>query len=252
MKFFRKKKHTDTLQDSQKEKYIIQGENNHLIICDDKGKQKELDLNADVFPGLTISIYGNNNTIKLHTPLSCGGTKIFIGIATLPNNNSFIEIESTPVFSDNTIYISHGSNQTLKIGKNSLIPGCSIALAEKSKVSIGPKCLFAHGVTIRAADGHTLFDAKTGEILNHHIQEVVIGEHCWIGGGVTILKKAAIPPNSVVAERSVVTKIFSEGGIILAGIPAVIKKKGVNWDGRSPTWFKDNNINPKTLLKNDI
>lgn len=49
---------------------------------------------------------------------------------------------------------------------------------------------------------------------------------------VKIGKNTKIPDNSIVGWGSIVTKVFNEPNIILAGIPAKIVKRGINWDRR--------------------
>lgn len=45
-------------------------------------------------------------------------------------------------------------------------------------------------------------------------------------------KNTKIPDDSIVGWGSIVTKVFHEPNIILAGIPAKIIKRGINWDRR--------------------
>ncbi|MCB6663487.1 hypothetical protein LI167_09075 [Phocaeicola dorei] len=59
-----------------------------------------------------------------------------------------------------------------------------------------------------------------------------IGKYVWIGKDVKIGKNTKIPDDSIVGWGSIVTKVFHEPNIILAGIPAKIIKRGINWDRR--------------------
>lgn len=63
-------------------------------------------------------------------------------------------------------------------------------------------------------------------------QSIEIGKHVWVGKDVKIGKNTKIPDNSIVGWGSIVTKVFNEPNIILAGIPAKIVKRGINWDRR--------------------
>ena len=232
---------------------MIQGDNNYIIINSD-GRQWKKNLKDWRFPGLLVQIYGSNNTITVHKCIRCQGTQILIGTPDCPNNNAVIEIGPNSFFENNIIHVNYGDGQKLSVGAEAMIQRCSIALTEQSKCFIGTGCLFGTGVSIRGNDGHTVFDSQTGQIINGEISKCIIGNHVWVGRNVTILKKAIIPDNSIVAECSVVTEPFLEKGILLAGVPAVVKKTGVNWDKRPPSYFLKYGINPNTekpFLKNE-
>lgn len=55
-------------------------------------------------------------------------------------------------------------------------------------------------------------------------KDILIREGCWIGMNCVILPGVELGPKTVVAAGSVVTKSFSEGHVLVAGSPAVIKK----------------------------
>lgn len=67
----------------------------------------------------------------------------------------------------------------------------------------------------------------------HHwvwcILSVNIGNHVWLCQNTSILKYVNIPSNTVVAYGSVVTKSLTDENVIIAGNPAKIVKKNVNW-----------------------
>lgn len=75
-------------------------------------------------------------------------------------------------------------------------------------------------------DFHTIKQAGS---VTHSDPGIRIGDHVWIGCNVTVLKGAVIPNGCVVAAGSVVTKPFAEENALLAGIPAKIIRKGVEW-----------------------
>lgn len=54
-------------------------------------------------------------------------------------------------------------------------------------------------------------------------KNIVLDEHVWIGCRVTILGGTQIPENSVVAAGSVLTKAFSEKGLLLGANNKVLK-----------------------------
>jgi len=57
--------------------------------------------------------------------------------------------------------------------------------------------------------------------------DITVGKGCWIAWGVTMIGGSSVPDNSIVCTGAVVTKKFTEPGVVLAGIPAkVIRKVG--------------------------
>lgn len=80
---------------------------------------------------------------------------------------------------------------------------------------------------MRTGDSHSIVD-MSGERINH-AEDVVIGDHVWIGYRVLINKGAVIPENTIIGTGAVVTKSFEEPNTVLAGVPAKVVKKDVNW-----------------------
>lgn len=58
---------------------------------------------------------------------------------------------------------------------------------------------------------------------------VYLGNHVWVGNNTTITKGTVVPDETIIASHSLVNKDFSDVGSfnMLAGIPAVVKMKGV-------------------------
>ena len=225
--------------------YRIIGANNKIIIVEEDGTEQEL-LSGNMIPGLEILIYGSNNVIKIHKPFNSINSTIQIGnFPEIHNDGAYIEINSTPAFAGNKILAAYGRNQKLYIGSGTTMRFARIVMPESSDIYIGNDCMFANDVTIHGADGHTIFDINTGEICNAVVHQVRINNHCWLGSSCLILKGAVIPKNSIVAARSTVTKSFEvEDNVLIAGLPAVIKKRGINWSIKSPSYYIDNSLSP--------
>lgn len=97
----------------------------------------------------------------------------------------------------------------------------------KSTIMIGNDCLFSNSIDITTTDWHYILDEQD-TIVNPE-KNVRIGDHVWIGRKVTVCKGCSIPSNSIIGACSVVTKSYDEEGVIIAGDPAVIKKRGGRW-----------------------
>jgi len=59
--------------------------------------------------------------------------------------------------------------------------------------------------------------------------DIHIGDNCYIGSGVKMTPNSSIQNNSMCAMGSIITKQFKEDSITIAGVPAKIIKKNINW-----------------------
>jgi len=96
--------------------------------------------------------------------------------------------------------------------------------------------MFASNIIIRPSDGHSIYDINTKELLNKG-ENIIIGNHVWSGLNSIFLKGARVADNSIIGANSLVNKKFHEENVIIAGSPAKIVKRGVNWDRKSPRLF---------------
>ena len=90
------------------------------------------------------------------------------------------------------------------------------------------------------SDGHSIYNNKTKELINRTKNPVIIGDHCWFGLKCTILKNSLIPNNTVIGTSSVVSGNYTEENTIIAGIPARVVKKNINWNDISPIAYNKN------------
>lgn len=89
-------------------------------------------------------------------------------------------------------------------------------------------------ILIRSSDGHSVIDATTGAVINETAEKIIIGDHVWIGTEAMILKNSQIGSNSIVGAKSIINKKFTDENVVIAGIPAKIVKKGINWRRENP------------------
>lgn len=139
-------------------------------------------------------------------------------------NNCYIEIGDDCVLRGS--FLTH-DECTILLGKNVRVNGnMNISSAEKRTVIIGDNCLIS-SVTIRPSDMHPIYDIETNNRINHP-KDIKIGNNCWFGEDVFILKGVTIGNNSVVGAKSVVTKAVPRN-VIVAGNPAQIIKTNIYW-----------------------
>ena len=207
-----------------------------------EGKNNIYDKNKILKNGISLKIIGNNNEIKLNFS-SIKGTNKILRINIYGDNNKveigenlvihgylFIDMAYPPFKTDNSI---------IKIGDNFGLGNMEIMLLENnSKCNIGNNCMFSEGILMRLSDTHSVLDLD-GNLLNYG-GNVEIGNHVWCGREVRILKNVSIGDDSIIGASSIVAKRFDEKNIVVAGNPAKIIKKGINWTGLSPDVYLEN------------
>ena len=118
----------------------------------------------------------------------------------------------------------------IRIGTRTTFEDVHFSVTEpKSKIIIGEDCMFAYDIDLRTGDSHSIIDSTTMKRINY-AKNVEIDNHVWVASHVSILKGVKISPNSVVATRSTVTKIFDKSGVLIGGTPAKVLKENITWD----------------------
>lgn len=178
--------------------------------------------------GQTFFICGNDNRIIVGERCKLELTSFFIrghgNIIMVGNDCSAVLAE----------FHLQGDGNTIQIGQGTTMHGrgsCPIHITadEGSGVYIDEDCMLAHSVQMRSTDSHSIVDLN-GKRLNP-AKDIRIGRHCWLGMQSIILKGCILEPNTVVAAGSVCgghTERISN--CILAGNPAKVVKRDVNWD----------------------
>lgn len=119
--------------------------------------------------------------------------------------------------------------ENLSIGDGTSLPKGSTIYCTGAPCTIGNKVLFGPKPTIITGDhridiiGKHIIDIGDNEKLPENDQPVTIGDGCWIGANVTILKGVTIGKGSVIAAGAVVTKSCDPYSII-GGVPAKLIK----------------------------
>ena len=184
----------------------ITGNNNRISMYFDTEESAEELLLSN---GFLLIVKGDNNIVNMgtiilrySTILGMTGLKLIIG--QLPGLGAGVSRTA--------------NNCRIDIGNRVVINGVTLYLQEDdSYVSIGDDSQLSWGIDIWCTDF-----AKCIEI----------GKHVWIGKDSKIGKNVKIADNSIVGWGSIVTKEFNEPNVIIAGIPAKIVKRGINWDRR--------------------
>ena len=146
---------------------------------------------------------------------------IFLG------NNNIIEFGEKCAASGGSFYIED-SNNTIVTGDSTDYAGkIHIACTESTNIKVGDNCLFSSEIVIRSGDSHSVINSEGKR--SNHAKDVTIRNHVWVGFRALITKGALIQENSVVGTGAIVTDVFEEGNVVLAGVPAKIVKRDINW-----------------------
>ena len=162
------------------------------------------------------------NTIIFHGKGMIRNFRIFIR-----GNNNVVEIGEGTSINGAEIWIEDDVNRVI-IGENTTLCGkIHLACTEGTTISIGNRCLFSSEIVFRTGDSHSVVNMD-GERINP-AADIVIGDHVWIGHRVLINKGVVIKSNSIVGTGAVVTKAFDESNIAIAGVPAKVINRNVDW-----------------------
>ena len=202
------------------------------------GRNNKYNRNNTKRSRVKLHIIGNNNEVQIGD--NCKLSKLRIVV--YGNDNKIFINSNVIIYGECQILLgfdlnSEILNSSVSIGNGTGIVNCKILLLENnSSCSIGKNCMISKDVNIYVSDTHALLDNISKECINYG-KDVQIGDHCWIGEGTKIGKKAKIPSHSVVGWGSVVMSKFSEEHTVLAGNPAKVVKSCVDFDWRTPQQY---------------
>lgn len=152
----------------------IEGQNNTIIVPK----------NNHIIGNLSINIYGDNNKI------------IFNENVNVANSLSILIGQNHP-------YFGKVIKSSFTIGKNSSVEALTyVTYNSNTYCNIEKDCMLSYGITIYNTDAHPIFKKDTKEVINK-VKGITIGEHSWVGMGVTILKNSIIPKNSIIGCNAV-------------------------------------------------
>lgn len=200
---------------------IVIGNNNRISLSFKKEEDIEpLLLNK----GFNLLIVGDNNVMEIGT----------LNVGYMPDWNMRGLHLKIGGFADN--WTEPGINRTannchVRTGNNVMICGAIIYLQDdNSELIIGDDCMISWGVDIWCTDVHTIMD-EDGNPKNFG-RYIELGKHVWIGKDSKIGKNVRIADNCIIGWGSIVTKGTEETNVILAGNPAKIIKRNIDWNSR--------------------
>lgn len=191
----------------------------------------------------SVTIAGDGNVVAFGKDArleSCrivvrgSGNRIEIGSSLLTGSGITISGDgNTVTVGDGCMLLSLGmvcedDGNTIGVGDATQVHGVTeLAAIEGTRIDIGGGCLSSGGVHVRTGDSHALTDL--GGIRINPSADIVLGDRVWLGMNAVVLKGATIAEASVVGACAVVTGRFDEPHCALAGNPARVVRRGVDW-----------------------
>lgn len=187
-----------------------------------KGQGNKIIAPCALLRKVDVRISGNNNTVIVEDFCTLKNVSIYIH-----GSNNTISIGKWSTLIQAELGVSD-DNGGIRIGERTRILGkTELAAIEGTSIRIGEGCLFSSDIHFRTGDSHSLLDMQ-GRRINAS-EDIVIGDHVWVGTKVTCLKGASVPDHSVIGACALVTGKFTEPNCVLAGVPAKVVKKDVDW-----------------------
>jgi acetyltransferase-like isoleucine patch superfamily enzyme len=194
---------------------------NRIVLVGRNGRRRE---NPRFIRGLTFFFAGNNNYVEIHEPFTFEDVSIHLSA------NTRVTIGAGSFLGKVSIEKMNGSAENrVIIGENFYFrEGVLSVSSNGGDLFIGDHCMFSWDIVIRTSDGHAIIDRETGAVINEG-REVRIDNHVWVSMGAIILKNAHIPGDCIVGAGAVVAGKFTETHAVIAGNPARIVKRNVEW-----------------------
>ncbi|WP_052230911.1 acyltransferase [Lactococcus lactis] len=179
------------------------------------------------YDGLSVHFSGENSEICI------GEGSVFRNVSIEVGNDALVEIGKTNaqgIRNSMIRLVGNGGGKFLSFGEGASIMSSKIEILSgiTNSLKVGLDAMWSEGIHIRNSDSHQIFDISSGKTINNNgITE--IGNHVWLGWNVTVLKNTEIADNTIVGMESVVAGKFTEENVAIAGNPARIVKRGINW-----------------------
>lgn len=180
-------------------------------------------------------VFGKNCIIrncKVHYPK---GGQVIIGNNVLlegcyfffESDDNRVEIgDNVKLYNTELIGRSVGNNLII-IGKNTTTGACQFEASEGTKLIVGEDCMFSHNIKVWAAAHHSILNSDGIRI--NPAKSINIGNHCWIGHSVFVLKGSVVPNGSIIGANSIYTSNYSDSNCIYVGTPAKKIKENILW-----------------------
>jgi len=175
-------------------------------------------------------LFGSKGSILIEGPVQLGMIRIGFGnVGIFPRRAAIIRNQGRIIFRG-ACHLGHGvrieNGGYLEFGNDFHVTAesrfwCSESMVFGNGVLISWDCLFMD------TDGpHQIY---INGIKQKKSVPVIIGDRVWIGCRVTCLKGSGIASDSVVGACSLVNSVHAETHVLLAGVPATVRRRSIRW-----------------------
>lgn len=171
---------------------------------------------------VTIHMSGKNNRIIIEDFSRLKNCAIY-----LSGDNNTIHIGAFSTLINTEFCMEKSGNEILLEEHVRILGKTHLAAIEGTKIRIGKDSLFSSDIHFRTGDSHSVLDME-GRRINAS-EDILVGEHVWVGTKVTCLKGAVIPPHCIIGACALVTGKFTLPNCVIAGVPAKVVKEQVDW-----------------------
>lgn len=207
---------------------VFRGCNNHITIGKNvvgterlsfdvtENSYFEIGDNCVLYNTVQVLVEGRNGCSRITIKNNCVLNKAKFRLFVNPNESS--------------VFIDSGST---------FEPDLELHANSGKKIKIGKDCMFSYDITVWSGDGHSIFDVETEKNINSLYQnlpqyknELIIGNHVWVGKGANIMHGTSIGDGSIIGMESVVKGKFPNNCSI-GGNPAKLIRKNIAWSRRN-------------------
>lgn len=189
-----------------------------------KGINNSIQYKSAIILQAEFNIQGNNNIIIIHPGAYLSNVSFNIY-----GDNHRIIIGKDCQFNGCCNIWAEDQNCMISIGKNTTFEGVHLSATEPdSKLTIGEDCMFSYDIDVRTGDSHSIISKINGQRTNY-ARDILFGDHIWVASHCIFTKGTRVASNSIVGTGSLVNKAFDVENVLIAGRPARIMKKDIEW-----------------------
>ncbi|MGH4038745.1 MAG: acyltransferase [Sphaerochaeta sp.] len=188
--------------------------------------------------GKRVKIKGKGR-ILLSEEIVMPATKMYIGLNALKwagEWETVISLDGNLVINGEHFFVGSGSaieiskEASLICGDNFNVTGKTTIICRK-KIEFSENCLLSWDTLIMDTDAHTIVSENGEKNVNKRIK---FGENTWICAKSNVLSGSELARNTVIGCGSVVKGVCEEENVVLAGNPARVVKRGIDWNNEAP------------------